>query len=323
MACKIGLIMDSMKNKSDKIISNEFDTDILKITSSLIYEILQFDFTIQIAVLAFVEDSVIQVSHLSGNIRHHYQGIRRCLKKQKKTKNLLNEGLTMFRRLFFENKKNEKINVFFINSNFYHDGDFHKILAGLIKDEIIFHGISICQNSFVVELLAKMSGGVNLVYKEKKFNGLISNVKQILLRKSVFNTSILRHSFANRKILEIKNNVRKKKQWTYNEFCINCKLEKKLYTTEACKTCGNGLNIKILNKNRIDVESIKQKIFIPRFSFFSLKLEWEKKQIFPFSYISMPRTIADKCSPIEIYMNFFTPFFFYKNSFSKIMNVIR
>lgn len=323
---KIAIIVDSLQNDKKKLFSNEIERSILKICASITHEILKIDSFVQITVIAFIEDSVMQISHLSGNILHHYQGIRRCLRKKTKNKNLVTESIDIARRLFFENKKKEKCGIFFINNNFFHNNNFHQILAGILKDNIAFHGISLGNNSFILATLCRVSGGINFISHQKNMQQIIINIKKILSNNQIFTGNIFRPCILRKKFfLFIKFSIFKKNFLEIlKEFCPQCKYTNGFMNKEFCFNCGFNFHSIKFNKNKFfKKKALKREclFFYNKFSVFFSKLVWKnnldsKQFILKLNDFDLKRKFST-----NFYQNYFLKFFFFKSTFSSINSI--
>jgi len=323
---KIAIIIDSPQNNKKKLFFNEIERNILKICAAITHEILKTDSFVQINILAFIEDSVMQISHLSGNILHHYQGIRRCLKKRTKNKNLVTESIDMVRRIFFENRKKDGCGIFFINNNFFHNNNFHQILAGLIKDNITFHGISLGNTSFILETLCRVTGGVNFVFYLKNMKQIIINIKNILSNNQIFTGNIFKHSIFGKKFFFfLKISISKLNLLEILiEFCPQCKFTNGFVNKEFCFNCGFNFHSIKFNKSKIFKKNLLKgdfPVFYNIFSFFFSKLIWKnrldsKKFILILNEFNLKHKFSTK-----IYQNYFLSFFFFKSTFSNIKSI--
>lgn len=323
---KIAIIVDSLQNDNKKLFFNEIERNILKICAAITHVILKIDSFIQINIIALLEDSVMQISHLSGNILHHYQGIRRCLRKRTKNKNLVIESIDIVRRIFFENRRKNGCGIFFINNNFFHNNNFHQILAGLIKNNITFYGISLGNTTFILKTLCRVTGGVNFVSYQKNMKQIIINIKKILSNNQKFIGNIfkpcifgkkffffLKISISEINFLEI-----------LIEFCPQCKYTNGFVYKEFCFNCGfNFHSIKINKSNFFKKKPLKGDllVFYNFFSVFFSKLIWKNRlDSNKFILILDESDLKHKFST-RIYQNYFLSFFFFKSTFSNIKSI--
>ena len=280
---KIAIILDSIDFEKKYLLTNEIDNLILKICSHLIHEILKNDILAQVTILCLLEDSVRQISHLSGNINHHFQGIKRFFRKKTKKKDLFKDSLSFVRRLFFENKKAEICSIFFISNNPYQNNDFHNILAGVLKDDIIFNNISLNYNSFAMETLCKISKGTNFVSFANNFKIIISNIKKkfeglISLKKGIhkifFSETRFYYDFMKKNKKTILKNLK--------TACPICKTINEFLTGKFCYACGYDFkHTDFNNKNMlIDIKNTKIKTFyFYHYSIFYMKLELKNSKL--------------------------------------------
>lgn len=240
---KLGIILD-LSFKADSVNSSiDKIQSILEICSIFITLYDSENPGTQFVLLVLTDQILGQLTHLSGDIKHHNQGIWNLIFGNKK---VLNNDLGFFfsERIAPFKSSLTKYEVFFIsigNLNFI-GSNFFAIFLG--KEEKFFSVISLGIKSFALQILIKITGGkyITLINKEKV------NLSKVLLDnfkiKGCFHTTYsLSQSVPLRRLFLKKIFLNEKKTVSVRilKFCPNCKHEAFSGRERWCQYCNSFL----------------------------------------------------------------------------------
>mmetsp|Transcript_9638 Transcript_9638/g.19306 ORF Transcript_9638/g.19306 Transcript_9638/m.19306 type:complete len:319 (+) Transcript_9638:1304-2260(+) len=260
----------------------DLDNKIL-LTSSLILELfLRSNTKCQISLIIARGGKVEQVTHLSGNISHHNQGLRRMINFEKRNGIDLKASFLLMIRLLSTNTPVNCNKIIFLTKGFFENSYFHFICATLLKNHIVFSVFSFGTKIFILDLLTKITGGnyilLNNCTKSEIFSLIQPSLKKIpknligdLIRFGATRLqffSILYHSFMKGNFFLNKLKI----------FCPQCKSSLKNLRQIRCLICGIFLQNFYL-PNLLPVFGLKfferQKKITRYYSMFS-SIFWEK-----------------------------------------------
>lgn len=240
---KLGIILDLNFKADSGNSSIEKIQGILEICSMLITLYDSENPGTQFIILVLTDQILGQLTHLSGDIKHHNQGIWNLIFGNKK---VLNNDLGFFFNEKFITSKSSltKYGVFFIsigNLNFI-SSNFFAIFLG--KEEKFFSVISLGIKSFALQILIKITGGkyITLINKEKV------NLSKVLLDnikiKGCFQTTYsLSQSLPLRRLFLKKIFLNEKKIISIRmlKICPNCKNKFFPRGDQWCQYCNSFL----------------------------------------------------------------------------------
>ncbi|ABW97993.1 hypothetical protein HAN_1g156 (nucleomorph) [Hemiselmis andersenii] len=239
---------------------NRFNLKILFCCSLMNYCILNIHPTSQTSIISLKNGLLEQVSHFSGNIYHHNQGLFRLQKKKPPGNSDLKEAFFLAKKIFGkEQMTQEKEIVFFSaeNPNF----SFHFTGGFLIKNEIKFSAILFNQKIFIIETLTKLTKGFCKYIDSDNFkDSLFSCYSNKTQRKN------------NNKLFPFETSEFHLR-FFFNTFCFKEKISFKYKLFSCCSNCGYS------NKKKIT-------FCCPKCFFFEEKeiydsLDFKKKENFP------------------------------------------
>lgn len=240
---RLGIILDLSVQNYSLPLSIEKHQTILETCSILVALSNSENPTSQTSLLITVGQSIGQLTHLSGDVRHHNQGIWYLIFGDKKLSNF-DLGFFFYERINIVNKK-ISYELFFISDGSFDflDSNFFAVFMG--KEKRQFSVISFGVKVFSLQIMTKVTGGQYLTLLEKKkiilSSFLVSNFKKYYSSNTA---NFLNFSFSfNRLVLKVlnlktgKNIIRSK----LINFCPNCKNIFFLKTENWCENCANFL----------------------------------------------------------------------------------
>ena len=165
MNINLVLVIDfSNKNNPHSQYSN-LEQKILTFSSMIIKLLLKRNLNQKIAIIINRGEIVEQLCHLSNNIFHHIQGLKRILKTGIYGKKNIKSCIILATRLI--NFTNQICNseILLISSKYDSDISIHYMGANLIKNQIKFSAIEFEEKSFIYETVSKLTGGFYINYK--------------------------------------------------------------------------------------------------------------------------------------------------------------
>lgn len=237
---RIGVILDLSLNTLRICFNIEKHQNILEICSILISLFNSENPTSQIILLITKDQKMGQLTHLSGDIRHHNQGIWYFIFGNKKVTDY-DLGFFFCERI---NVKKQKINykLFFVSEgsmNFL-DSNFFAVFMG--KEKRSFSIISPGLKSFALQIITKITNGKYITLLNKK-KSILSRVLIKSFQKFYFSeiTHFLNLNLLKSRIVLSASNFKigKRKIETKRiKFCPKCKNNIISCTKNRCGICG-------------------------------------------------------------------------------------
>jgi hypothetical protein len=272
---RLGIILDIPAQNYSLTLSIEKHQTILETCSILIALFNSENPTSQTSLLLTTGQSIGQLTHLSGDIRHHNQGIWYLIFGNKKLSNF-DLGFFFYERINMINKK-IKYELFFISDGSldFLDSNFFAVFMG--KEKRCFSVISFGLKSFSLQIMTKVTGGKYITLFEKQkiilSSLLVNNFKK---RYSSDKANFLNFSFSfNRLVLGVLNlkpgpKIIRSKTVIFCPSCKNIIFFKSKNWCENCedfilsgqhlvKSIGSSFIKRNLNKNSI----VGFNLFIP------------------------------------------------------------
>jgi len=233
---RMGIILDLPFKNNVISISIDNYQNILEICSTLIALYNSENPSSQIIILISRNFLIGQITHLTGDTRHLYQGIWYLIFGNKKIHGT-DLGFFFTERINVVKREKTKYEIFFISEGSldFLDSNFFAVFMG--KEGRCFSVISLGMKFFAIQILTKITGGkyINLILKQK------TTLSQILLKNfqhSGFFTSTyyLNSSFVSNRI--IFERWKKLTKITKIKFCPKCKNSIFSITQHWCENCG-------------------------------------------------------------------------------------
>ena len=230
------------------------DPKILSFCSMIIKLLLKKNLNQKIAVITNQGETAQQICHLTNNIFHHIQGLRRIIKTCFYCKNSIKSSIILAIRLInFTNQKNNS-EILLISSEYDLNISIHFLGANLIKNKIKFSVIEFDKKSFIYETICKLTGGLYINYNLQERKQLFFWFKNKFFKnftkfnKNYLSLTVKRIRFSNTQ--SIKKSCYLLKMLNY---CPVCKTIKANIKTITCTSCG----VLFLNSNFIESHNFK------------------------------------------------------------------
>jgi len=233
---RMGIILDLPFKNNVTAISIENYQNILEVCSTLVALYNMENPNSQIIILISKNHLIGQLTHLSGDTRHHYQGIWHLIFGNKKISEI-DLGFFFTERINIVKNERTKYEIFFISDGSldFLDSNFFAVFMG--KEERRFSVISLGMKYFAIQIMTKITGGryINLINKQKKALSQIF-LKDMQCYGIFISTYYLESSFAsNRLIVKKTQNLMKIKKI---KICFNCKSDIFSKPQYWCENCG-------------------------------------------------------------------------------------
>jgi hypothetical protein len=237
----MGVILDlTFKNNPPFQLIEKYQ-NILEICSSLINLYDSENPGTQIILIVSKNQQIGQLTHLTGNIKHHNQGIWCFIYGNRKIGDF-DLGFFFSERVQVLKYKKTKYELFFItegNLDFL-GSNFFAVYMG--KESRKFTIISPSIKSFALQILTKITGGkyVTLISKQKTVlsNILLMNFRRDFLSETTYlmkSSPLINRLILKKTISEKKDKIVVKKSIKFCPYCQkNCFFKKK----EWCENCG-------------------------------------------------------------------------------------
>mmetsp|Transcript_14020 Transcript_14020/g.27853 ORF Transcript_14020/g.27853 Transcript_14020/m.27853 type:complete len:328 (-) Transcript_14020:1242-2225(-) len=242
MYLNVVLLVDFSQNNHLEFSKLDLDFKISFICSLIIGWVLNFNPKNQLSILVIRGGSVEQITHLSGNKKHHFQGLRRLMNLEKKNGINLEISFSLAVRLLGPIGKKEVKKLIFLNSGKIDNFFSHGFCANIIKRGIVFSTISFQHKIFILELLTKLTKGEYILSTAYSKKEIFSLMKSNLSTSNEFSPAFLG------KFGPIKAeifpaffpHVKKKKTFLkkIKRYCPKCHCLLKNFEEERCTVCG-------------------------------------------------------------------------------------
>ena len=303
----LGIILDFSFIQNDNTRLFNGDQNMFEICSVFIKIYNHENPTSQMMILALNNQNLQQITHLSGDIKHHYQGLWYLLFQKKRHANY-DQGFFFNERIDICGYKKAKYELLFISEGAlgFLDSNFFSIFMGRKKRK--FSVISLNIKAFALQILTKITGGKYITLFNKRIRILsahiLQNFKKPFFSGNIYslifsfsvNRFILRNlqsktttRITNGNIVKICQNCKNKDFWGPQIWCQNCgvymirafdcsdivKYSKKNNKFTSYYNFVFSLFGPILNKKGVSGNLFNKKIF----NFFNLKNKINYKKI--------------------------------------------
>mmetsp|Transcript_33195 Transcript_33195/g.79121 ORF Transcript_33195/g.79121 Transcript_33195/m.79121 type:complete len:327 (+) Transcript_33195:30-1010(+) len=277
MGFNVVLIVDLSEDNPIGFSKLDLDDKISIICSLIIGAFLNKNPGNQLSILAARGGLVEQITHFSGNKKHHFQGVRRLIGIKKKNGIDLEICFSLAIRLLRSLGVKGYRQIFFLHKGRICNSFFHNVCADLLKNNIRLLVVSFQAKIFFLELLTRITSGeyfLPILYSKKE---IFSFIKEITKEKKLDPKSgLIRLGAIQAKIfpdfyfLTTKKNLYLKNIKLY---CPKCKLVLKKPKKERCDVCGIFFSNQYLEK-KTDLFFLNffgfEKMLSKNFSIFSL-----------------------------------------------------
>jgi hypothetical protein len=294
--------------------SSNLYTKILSICSILIHLLINKNIFVHISIIFLNDGFIHQLSHLSGNKFHQYQGLCRIKPKNSQIKNNLKSAFLLALKLLNKNSNKSDNEIIIFNYGVQNLSFFNTIIGKMFKNKIKLSSILFNERNYFIETLTKITGGdfilINLKIKINlnsflNFN-IIKKIQQLHFSFLTFKSFQTKFFFTIKK-KEIKKNLIIK----LKTICANCNFFLKSYFFYFCPKClifGEHKNFFIEKNKAINEFLLNDAVFNKKFSLFSIFLI-EKK------FFKLKKNCLNNFNSIgfNIFFDFlFYPFFVFK-----------
>ncbi|AFP65630.1 hypothetical protein CMESO_485 (nucleomorph) [Chroomonas mesostigmatica CCMP1168] len=299
-------------------IAFDLNQNIFKLVSKLIHYFLYSNPSYQLAIILVKNNSIEQISHLSGNKKHHNQGLYRIKKKQDLGENSLKTAFFLAKKLLSFNKKKSEQEIIIFMGGSYVSSVFHSFGSFFVKNKIKFSVIMFYEKTFLFETLVKITGGFYIVLKKDSNFDLISCMRLNMFRKTQIPKKVYFAigNFRSKFFFKFSSlNNFKILYGNLKTYCARCNFRNKKIINNVCSNCL------ILNSLSLIVLKNKKK---KKFSFHFLNFLEKKFSLF--SILSIKKKtflykITQKSFLGNIKKNIFASFFPHYPYFSDKKNI--
>nr|UXY87227.1 hypothetical protein 1634Bnrm2_p027 [Cryptomonas sp.] len=276
------IIIDFSNEHSSNSQLINFDQRILSFCSMITEWLLKKNLKQKVAIILNRGGTTEQISHLTGNISLHVQGLRRILVNGMYGKKNIKSSIYLARRLLSCASCLDKSEILLISSEYSLYIPLHFLGSIMLRDKIKFSVIGFNKTVFLYEILSKLTGGFYVNFDIHQKYNLFFMFKSSYLNKTqlIFPNPL---TIGAKRIKFVDINFFTEKYFEYKErilrYCSICKFCVGNTSNSNCMNCGMIFAEKQI-RQKIDIKDINTLKILPdffkKFSIFSLYNNYRK-----------------------------------------------
>jgi hypothetical protein len=257
---------------------SNLNTKILSICSIYIHLLINKNIFVHISIIFLNDGFIHQLSHLSGNKFHQYQGLCRIKPKNSHIKNNLKSAFLLAIKLLNKNSNKSDNEIILFNYGIQNLSFFNTVIGKMFKNKIKLSSILFNERNYFLETLTKITGGDFILINLKNKINLNSFLKFNTIKKiqHLYFSFLTFKSFQTKFFFIIeKKEIKKNLIIRLKTICSHCNFFLKSDFFYFCPNCliFGGHNQFFIEKNKEKNKFLLyETVFDKKFSIFSIFL---------------------------------------------------